>query len=632
MRILTLERAVFICGLVAVLPFTVRTALAAEAEAPFFTPGNLIVSRSVYEGTAATVTIGELLPPNCPQTATCGGVNNAGVPATDDGAYPAIGVINPSTGNLQNVWNNAIVDGSFGVTSPIFLDQITTGGTLVNTLAIDPTQIVTSFSSKSELALNLSTDGTLITFMGYVNPLLIGSSQINQIDVSNSNTPGVIDPTNPVSLAAYRSVAQVDAFGNLQITATNAYSGNNGRASIFSNGASGTGLYYMVGNSNNGSGTPANVVASTGVETIAPSDLPLAEQNPGNPTMVGSFSITQINPLTGEPYAAAPDKLGKDNNFRGLTLFDNTIFVTKGSGSNGINTAYQVGNAGILPTLATAADTPIDVLPGFNTILAKTATKGPNPFGIWYANPTTLYVADEGDGTAADAATSPWAGLEKWSLVNGIWTLDYVLTNGLNLGVQYSVPNYPPSLYPATDGLRSIAARLDADGTATIWAVTSTVSTNGDEGADPNLLVAITDVVAATTLPTNEQFTVVKAANYGEVLRGVSFTQGTTAITPPNLPVTMSGLYFSRITQTYSGTITVVNNTSSAVSGPLQIVLTNLTSGVTVTGNPPIVDGWPAVPILASGATLNPGQSASAEVAFSNPSNALINFTAEVVP
>jgi hypothetical protein len=43
-------------------------------------------------------------------------------------------------------------------------------------------QTVTSFSSKSELALNLSTDGQDVTFMGYLAP-------VNAIDVSNSNTP-----------------------------------------------------------------------------------------------------------------------------------------------------------------------------------------------------------------------------------------------------------------------------------------------------------------------------------------------------------------------------------------------------------------------------------------------------------
>jgi hypothetical protein len=76
-------------------------------------------------------------------------------------------------------------------------------------------------------------------------------------------------------------------------------------------------------------------------------------------------------------------------------------------GSNGIDTVYQVGNAGALPTLATAAAAPITVLPGFPTVSAKTAgATNDYPFGIWFANATTLYVADEGDGTVAVKLTA----------------------------------------------------------------------------------------------------------------------------------------------------------------------------------------------------------------------------------
>ena len=68
---------------------------------------------------------------------------------------------------------------------------------------------------------------------------------------------------------------------------------------------------------------------------------------------------------------------------------------------------------------------------------------------------------------------------------------------------------------------------MNGDGTATIYAITSTVSGSGDQGADPNKLVAITDNLSATTLPGSESFTSLKSALYGEVLRGVSFTPGT---------------------------------------------------------------------------------------------------------
>jgi hypothetical protein len=52
------------------------------------------------------------------------------------------------------------------------------------------------------LALNLSPDGSAITFMGYIAPL-------NAIDVSNANTPMVYDPTDPAGGSYDRGVAQV---------------------------------------------------------------------------------------------------------------------------------------------------------------------------------------------------------------------------------------------------------------------------------------------------------------------------------------------------------------------------------------------------------------------------------------
>jgi hypothetical protein len=48
---------------------------------------------------------------------------------------------------------------------------------------------------------------------------------------------------------------------------------------------------------------------------------------------------------------------------------------------------------------------------------------------------------------------------------------------------------------PATDGLRNITGVVNGDGTATIYAITSTINGNGDQGADPNKLVVITDTL-----------------------------------------------------------------------------------------------------------------------------------------
>jgi hypothetical protein len=80
---------------------------------------------------------------------------------------------------------------------------------------------------------------------------------------------------------------------------------------------------------------------------------------------------------------------------------------------------------------------------------------------------------------------------------------------------------------PATGGLRNITGKVNPNGTVTIWGVTSTVSGGGDQGADPNQLLSVTDKLNATALPSSEKFLTVVAPRYDQVVRGVSFTPGT---------------------------------------------------------------------------------------------------------
>jgi hypothetical protein len=93
--------------------------------------------------------------------------------------------------------------------------------------------------------------------------------------------------------------------------------------------------------------------------------------------------------------------------------------------------------------------------------------------------------------------------------------------------VPYSIQGYPSSINPATGGCRNIAGRHNWDGTVTIFAITSTISANGDTGADPNKLVRVTDRVSDSTLPPAGgylgHFFTIDSARAGEVLRGVAF-------------------------------------------------------------------------------------------------------------
>ena len=543
-RVVWFSRRRLALGLLGAAALAAASAGGASADVghdrPWFSPGNLLVSRSVYVGTPGLLQPGvTVLPPGC--TTGC-------AVATSDGSYP-------------QVWNNDTVDGSFGVTSPIFLDQLTPSGHLLNTLRVADggwwsggqrgDHVVTSFSSKSELALNLSTSGRYVTFMGYV-------ATPNELDVSNSNTPGVVDPTNPVPGTDYRAVAQVDDHGRFRFTETNAYSGNNGRAAILAD-SGGAPVYYLSGNAGNGGNPqPDGVIAGAGAQFATPSYAPEFAQQPGQPAPVGSFSIAQLGDK--------PDKVGKDTNFRGLTIYQNVVYFTKGSGGNGVNTVYFIdttgtacpGGVGVpqpgapLPTAPIAYDpallqtqgvTPYNmcILRGFPTALKSTTSF---PFGIWFAGPDTLYVADEGNGdntfsngSYSTAAAQTTAGLQKWTFDGTSWKLAYTLSAGLNLGTPYTVPGYPAGdnpatglpWAPATDGLRNITGRVNPDGSVTIWGITSTVSGNGDQGADPNELVAVTDSPSASAPAPGESFRVLRSAGSGEVLRGVSFTPGTGA-------------------------------------------------------------------------------------------------------
>ncbi|MBV8402020.1 MAG: PEP-CTERM sorting domain-containing protein [Acetobacteraceae bacterium] len=452
-------------------------------------------------GTAGTVTIGQPLP------------NSTGATAIADGTYPS-------------VFNNASVDPNFGVTSPIFLQSLNPStGAVLNTFnataaaAAAGQNVVTSFSSKSELSLNLTSGGSALTFMGY-------QATPNQLDISNANTPGIIEPGNTdIARATYREVAQVNAAGGIQLTTTNAYPGNNPRAVILNP----NGLYFAAGNAGNGNGGPL-VTAATGVQIIVPGQNATAA-TPGT-SPVGQYNITQNG------YAA--DKTAKDNNFRGETVFGNTLYVSKGSGGNGINTVYQVGAAGSFSSL-TQANTSllspsITILPGFPTNLANSTPSPTNvishPFGLFFANASTLYVADEGSGSTKDFSTTPYeaGGLQKWSLTNGTWTLDYEL-RGTLIGSSYTVGIGANSITTSVDGLRDLTGKVNADGTVTLYAVTSTIgSALGDAGADPNQVVDITDMLAATMASqvTAENFTVLETAPYGDVLRGVALA--------PNVP------------------------------------------------------------------------------------------------
>jgi len=588
------------------------------------TSGKLLVSRGRYIGTAALVTVGQPLP--------------NGAPASASGTYPG-------------VWGNDATDGGFGVTAPIYLDVLDkyTGSTVssssltssANLTTLIKTQlgldVSTSFSSKSELGMNLTPDSKGITFMAYLAPP-------NTIDASNAETPYHYDPTSPLkNRGNFQHVAvQMDYQGNFKVTPIDSYSGDNTRAVILAPASDGNSYYYIAGSAGNaGSGITGSTMAmyaqSTGIQMILPGagglTTPVGQPFYNGTALSGSALTSFLSggaSTTGYQLGYAgqsTDKTGKDMNLRSLILnpFNNTFYAAKGSGGSGVDTIYQIGSGGV-PTAANANTQVFTILNGF-----PTTSDGHYPFGMWFANATTLYVADEGQAnipgpgdfaagkfTQALPANNPYAGLQKWTFDGTKWNLQYILTNGLNLGVPYTytIANYPTGTnaatgvpwQPANNGLRNITGQVNGDGTVTIYAVTATVSGETDQGADPNQLVAITDNLAATTLPAGESFTVLETADGPDAIRGVALAPA--SATAPDLwaALTHSGTFSQGDAIGDTVTINVYNAGNAATSGTVTAVAT-LPTGITPSAsNVGTLNGWS---VAVSGQTVTATRSDS---------------------
>lgn len=399
-----------------------------------------------------------------------------------------------------------------GVQGSIHVDQYLTlpGLPIINTFPLSG--LTTSFSSKSEGALMLSTNGSFLTYMGYVGP--IGAE-----GVSNSYTTGPGTNLQPPVLPAYdRAVALIGANGKVTVqNESNAYSGDNPRAAITVDGTQ----LYMAGNSDS---TTYTTGCPAGETTCGPGlTIGARYGTPGSNTSIqlGNYVATDRN--SGSNKESAKQHI-KDNNFRGIGIFNGNLYVSKGSGGNGDDGLFQVQN-GTGNGLPTGTGNTIVELFGSPATDSSGNPSPYTPFGFFFANATTLYVADEGLATDASGnllpTPDPLAGLEKWSLVNGTWQLVYTLQNGLDLNHLETIEGYP--VQSATTGLRNMTGVINPDGTVTIYAITGQFSSISGGEPDPTKLVVITDRIQATKPSYDEEFVTLKVSRPSEVFRGVAF-------------------------------------------------------------------------------------------------------------
>jgi uncharacterized protein len=91
---------------------------------------------------------------------------------------------------------------------------------------------------------------------------------------------------------------------------------------------------------------------------------------------------------------------------------------------------------------------------------------------------------------------------------------------------------------------------------------------------------------------------------------------------PVQLEVQGSGFVYSRATGLFTTTLTITNGNTQAV-GPVQVLFTSLSPGVTVANSTGMYNGSPYITVPA---TLNPGQSVAVPVQLADPSLASITY------
>ena len=464
--------------------------------------------------------------------------------------------------------------------SAITLEELTTAGALAGNLVLPQTTAVVNgtteyavsgeYGSASEGALQLSADGRSLVILGYG----VNATAFNTAGTAGNSAYGnaALGQSTSITGGTYIPVARIvaDIGANASIdTSTslyNIYNVNNPRSVASVNGST----FYLSGQGVKGSTNQGVFLATDGASTA---------------TAIDTSTDT-----------------------REAEIYNGQLYVSRDTTQGGTAGTSNIASYGAaLPTSATAPT----VLPGIagrvtlasgqaNTVNASAVGTSVNlsPEGFFFANATTLYIADGGfpkEGGIGDG------GLQKWSLVNGTWVLDYTLSQGLNLVAD--------TASAGTTGLFGLTGTV-VGGTVQLYATTSTAGE-----LDQSYLYGINDTLAATTLPAAESFTQLMAAAPDSIIRGVAFAPTAAAVAPAAVTVSSgqssAGIVVSSgntLLVQAGGTITgatVLSGGTATVSGSDSGAIVAHGGGVVVTGS-------------ASGDQVAGGESAGATGVISN--------------
>jgi len=385
--------------------------------------------------------------------------------------------------------------------APLTLDQFSVNGTtsataagslmLPQTTVGNQSAISGEYGSSSEGGLQLSGNGEYLTIMGY-------GVNANTFNTGGAAVYGTTALAQSQSSQVARVVALISADGSVDTSTaiTDVFNGNNPRSVYTTDGTS----FYVSGQGTSGDNTGGVFYATRGSSTAT--------------SITGNDAGTNAS---------------QDTRF--VTAYNGRLYVSVDSKTGSTNRDYigTLGAAGSLPTsLANGGAGPTQ-LAGFGASSGKggvTIANGDgnglntgqsinlSPENYFFANATTLYVADSGapKNTAGSTSTVGDGGLQKWTFNGSSWVLDYTLASGLNL-----VSNVTNTT--GTSGLQGLTGKV-VGSTVQLFATNYTLA-----DLDSTFLYGITDSLAATAASqvTGESFTELAAAPADSNFKGVSF-------------------------------------------------------------------------------------------------------------
>jgi hypothetical protein len=454
-------------------------------------------------------------------------INTLFVVATID----ALTLISGPASALTFVPGDLVIDTVSGTTldsaSPVTLQQfslgvngttVTAAGSLVlpqSTIGAN-SAISGEYGSASEGILQQSVNGQYLTMIGYgVNASTFNSAPSATYGTSALGQTTSLTPANqtgtPVTTVP-RVVALIGANGSVDTTTalTGVFNQNNPRSAATVDGSS----FYVSGQgAAKGDTTEGVFLAQRGATTATTID------NSTDTRVASIFNTGSGNTLFVSRDFNPPN--GGNQNFTNVSSLTNA--------AGGLPTS----SAGLVTTHLTPPASPFSTNGGNNGSIDLTSAtaNGVNnarigsfvylsPEQYYFANSTTLYVADSGqpkNGNVNKAALGE-GGLQKWSLVNGSWKLDYDLVAGLNLVNNANANANTPTAAGVT-GLFGLTGEV-VNGQVELFA-----TSYGLNELSPSFLYEITDNLSDTTIAqaNGEAFTTLDSTDSGTLIRGVAF-------------------------------------------------------------------------------------------------------------